>query len=286
MGENDNKEPDGLLNLVDRLSGQNRELQQVIVELEDKARRDPKFRTFYNQGAAYEAFTHRYIDSILLMRQQGRDSSAIAAYFIDLDDMKAANERLGHQGVDRKVFPALEKEINEAISSSMREEDLVIQDGFPSRYGGDEFNIFAFGIRSEDDAYRLAERLRRQVKRHRFMALDGKSYSQKISIGGHMYSIKEDRSDWQLELMLDQLVSMGVNPADQARRGMDGKRTDVWDYWKRKSIGKAYRKISAYLGLEKEFSAMLSIADKQVYHVKENGKDSVRITSGEGDGHA
>jgi len=87
--------------------------------------------------------------------------------FIDLDHFKYINDTYGHQTGDRIL-----KDFSCILSSVLRGEDL------PFRYGGEEFLILAKHA-NEEDAYLLAERIRKKVKEHDFNI----GYTITISLG-------------------------------------------------------------------------------------------------------
>ena len=76
-----------------------------------------------------------------------RNGQALAAYFIDLDDLKAVNDTYGHQGGDELITRFAER-----LWSSVRAADLV------ARISGDEFVVAGF-VRGADDAAALAKKL-------------------------------------------------------------------------------------------------------------------------------
>jgi diguanylate cyclase (GGDEF)-like protein/PAS domain S-box-containing protein len=76
----------------------------------------------------------------------------VALLFIDLDDFKAINDRLGHSAGD-----ALLQSIASRLNSCVRDTDTV------SRLGGDEFVILLTEIHGIDDARRVAEAILRAL---------------------------------------------------------------------------------------------------------------------------
>lgn len=91
---------------------------------------------------------------------------AVSLLFIDTDDFKAINDTYGHQRGDEVL-----KIIGQAITSAIRKNDMVF------RYGGDEFAVI-LQTDSTDMAYRVAERIRDNVRR----LADGLTTFKKVSV--------------------------------------------------------------------------------------------------------
>ena len=79
----------------------------------------------------------------------GRRSSSLALMFIDLDRFKLVNDRADHSAGDLVL-----KEMASRMTAMTRGVDLV------ARLGGDEFVALA-EVDHEDDAYEMADRIRR-----------------------------------------------------------------------------------------------------------------------------
>ncbi|MBA3767694.1 MAG: GGDEF domain-containing protein [Acidobacteria bacterium] len=100
----------------------------------------------------------RFLRQFLLseIKRSRRYGSTVAAFFLDLDDFKAVNDRHGHL-----VGSHVLMEMAAVILSSIRDTDVV------ARYGGDEFVIILpeSGI---EQALLVAERVRDRIARHEF----------------------------------------------------------------------------------------------------------------------
>ena len=83
-----------------------------------------------------------------------------ALLFLDLDNFKLVNDTLGHAAGDQ-VLGSLTR----LLQRSLRPEDLL------ARFGGDEFAVLLEGT-SLDEAWRIAEQLRRTVEQARFELLE------------------------------------------------------------------------------------------------------------------
>ncbi|TXK65715.1 diguanylate cyclase domain-containing protein [Alkalisalibacterium limincola] len=77
-----------------------------------------------------------------------RDQTRMALLFLDLDNFKEINDSLGHQAGDDVL-----RWVAERIINNVREVDTV------SRHGGDEFIVLLDGIKDEEDAVHVAEKL-------------------------------------------------------------------------------------------------------------------------------
>lgn len=77
-----------------------------------------------------------------------RNHSGVAVFFIDLDNFKQINDRLGHHGGDEVLIA-----ISNALSNGLRHSDTV------ARWGGDEFVALVPDLETNDSARNLAEGL-------------------------------------------------------------------------------------------------------------------------------
>lgn len=77
-----------------------------------------------------------------------RSGERIALAFLDIDHFKSINDSLGHSAGDAVLI-----ELASRIKARMRDADTV------ARLGGDEFTVLMSGIRSAEDAERVAHKL-------------------------------------------------------------------------------------------------------------------------------
>lgn len=103
----------------------------------------------------------------------------VALLFIDVDDFKAINDTYGHQRGDDVL-----KTIGEAIISATRKRDMVF------RYGGDEFAVILQNT-SKDEAFRVAERIRDNVK----CSVDGLTTFKRVTVSIGIAILDEDSAD-------------------------------------------------------------------------------------------
>ncbi|MGI8984021.1 MAG: GGDEF domain-containing protein, partial [Acidimicrobiales bacterium] len=103
-----------------------------------------------------------------------RFSEPFAVVFVELDQMKAVNDRWGHQAGDTVLI-----ELARRLTEAVREVDLV------ARWGGDEFTLLLpkTGL---DGALRLAEKIRAAVGTAPFR-IDSGSLDITISVGVAAY---------------------------------------------------------------------------------------------------
>ncbi|HEY5097289.1 MAG TPA: EAL domain-containing protein [Acidimicrobiales bacterium] len=83
-----------------------------------------------------------------MLARSRRTGHEVAAYFIDLDNFKDANDSLGHEAGDRLL-----QAVADRFVSMMRAEDTV------GRLGGDEFVVLAEGISLDPGPEQIAERI-------------------------------------------------------------------------------------------------------------------------------
>jgi len=82
------------------------------------------------------------------LKHRNRSGGKIALMFIDLDDFKQVNDRLGHDAGD-----ALLKAVAKRLTQCVRASDTV------SRQGGDEFIVLLTNIHSESDVAVIAQKM-------------------------------------------------------------------------------------------------------------------------------
>jgi diguanylate cyclase (GGDEF)-like protein len=104
------------------------------------------------------------LDRITQMNARARrDRSAVALFYLDLDDFKDINDSLGHQLGDRLLI-----EVGLRLSKALREGDTV------GRLGGDEFVVLVEGASLAPGAEAVAQRIL-DVMKAPFFVGDGES---------------------------------------------------------------------------------------------------------------
>lgn len=96
-----------------------------------------------------------------------------ALLMIDADHFKRINDGHGHAQGDRALVL-----IAEALRRSCRPHDVV------GRVGGEEFAAILPGLATEEDAYPIAERMRRAVENIQWLTIAGRKTRLTVSIGG------------------------------------------------------------------------------------------------------
>jgi len=108
-------------------------------------------------------FNMRYLELVLEREVKAalQTSTPFSLLFLDLDFFKNVNDVHGHLVGSRLLV-----EVGRILKSCVRDDDVV------ARYGGDEYVIM---LRATDSggALKVAERIRRTVETHRFLAAEG-----------------------------------------------------------------------------------------------------------------
>ncbi|MDP9459666.1 MAG: diguanylate cyclase, partial [Actinomycetota bacterium] len=112
-------------------------------ELEERLR----FQAFHDQltGLPNRAYMMDKFVEAEALREEGTPSAVL---FLDVDNLKAVNDNLGHEGGDTLI-----KLLAERMIKAVRDTDTV------ARLSGDEFAILLVGSGSEHQADRVAHRL-------------------------------------------------------------------------------------------------------------------------------
>ena len=122
----------------------------MLVDISDRKVREQDLAS----RAFHDPLTHLPNRALLLKRLEQaikrakHEMKVVALVYIDLDDFKIVNDRLGHALGDRLLI-----EVSKRISSRLRSVDTV------SRVGGDEFIVLIEGVTSAAEARQIAERI-------------------------------------------------------------------------------------------------------------------------------
>jgi len=140
------------------------------------------------QLARYDALTglanrRVFVESLRLgISRAGRSKGYLAVLYLDLDHFKDVNDTLGH-----RVGDLLLKEVAQRIRSSVRDMDTV------SRFGGDEFAVFAADLSAPEDAAVLAEKLLDALRQP--FSIEGNEIRSGTSIGIATYGADSGDED-------------------------------------------------------------------------------------------
>ncbi|QRO01381.1 diguanylate cyclase [Archangium violaceum] len=134
-----------------------------IAEVEDLAYLDDLTHLFNTR------YLHLVLDRELKSAQQTQ--GVFSLLFLDLDYFKTINDTHGHL-VGSQVLV----EMARVLKGCVRDHDVAV------RYGGDEYVVLLRGTDS-GGALKVAERIRRTVENHRFLAREGQSMSLSTCIG-------------------------------------------------------------------------------------------------------
>lgn len=118
-------------------------------------------------------YNQRYLEVILdrELSLAKRNDVQFSVLFLDMDHFKAVNDTHGHLIGSRLLY-----EVGQEIKRTLRESDVCF------RYGGDEFLII-LAHTGLADAVVVAERIRLQVEKKRFLAREGLEIRLTASIG-------------------------------------------------------------------------------------------------------
>lgn len=124
-----------------------------------------------------------------------RNNTKVAVLFIDLDDFKKVNDRLGHAAGDELLV-----QIGKRLQKCLRTGDILVgtaKDELPdqvvSRRGGDEFNAILNGVYSARETALVAERLIMDINEP--LLIDGSPVAVGASIGVAMFPEDGDNAD-------------------------------------------------------------------------------------------
>jgi len=115
-------------------------------------------------------------------RHQRRNSHGFGVVFLDLDRFKVINDSLGHLAGDKLL-----QGIAERITGCLRLGDTV------ARLGGDEFAILVEDLDEEAEVHRVAERIRRELRRP--FTIDGHEFFTAASLGVALSSTGYERPE-------------------------------------------------------------------------------------------
>lgn len=149
-----------------------RYFEDVVRDLSEKARRDPK-----TQLMNFLAF-EEYVETFLATEQRG---FWCAVGVVDVTDFKWVNDTLGHATGDVVL-----QEIARLLAEQTRSTDRVGIDGRPAdfhaRFGGDEFAFLLTSLRDPGSGIRVADRFRRAVAAFDWTTIDQRFATHRVRV--------------------------------------------------------------------------------------------------------
>jgi diguanylate cyclase (GGDEF)-like protein len=114
----------------------------------------------------------QHFDKRLLveLKRHQRQGQSLSLLMLDLDRFKSINDTYGHQAGDLVLM-----EMGKLLTNTLRESD------YPARYGGEEF-VVILPHTTEEQAWKLAERIRRKLAAQQF-EYQGRVFRVTTSIG-------------------------------------------------------------------------------------------------------
>lgn len=139
-----------------------KDIQELSSKFELQARQDP-LTMLPNRRGIREQLEYE-------SNRSNRSQRPMSVLLCDIDYFKKINDNYGHDAGDNVL-----KQISEAFVRVLRKQDIV------SRWGGEEF-LFLLPETNGNDAYILAEKIRKKIHDHEF-EYNNKSLHLTISIG-------------------------------------------------------------------------------------------------------
>ena len=164
----------------------------------ENAARYATARNLLNIDELTGLFNYRYLEVAMdrEVKRAERYGTNLSVIFLDIDQFKEINDTNGHL-IGSKVL----KEVGKLLKTTVREIDTVI------RYGGDEYTILLVETGLEIAAG-VAERIRRSIERHRFVASEGLNIRLTASLGYACYP-EDTKSKAELIELADQAMYRG-----------------------------------------------------------------------------
>ncbi len=150
------------------------DLKSIREQLREIAYKDPL------TGMPNRRLFHDLLNQALI--QAKRHNEKVGVLFLDLDNFKAVNDRLGHDAGDQLLI-----DLAAILTGCLRDSDMIC------RWGGDEFVIALSAISGERDAQLVAEKICRAIRGS--LQEDYAGCKVSTSIGIAIYPEHEDLPD-------------------------------------------------------------------------------------------
>ncbi|MCL5959534.1 MAG: diguanylate cyclase [Chloroflexi bacterium] len=140
-------------------------------------------------------YNHQYFYERLEeeLRRAAAENAPLSLIFCDIDHFKVFNDVNGHSLGDKAL---------QAVARFIKLNSRAID--IPARYGGEEFTVI-LPETSDEGAFSIAERIRSEISRYPFEALNGGTFPITVSIGiasfpqdAHFARDLIDKADWAM----------------------------------------------------------------------------------------
>jgi len=153
------------------------ESKKLMGILKESTLRDPMTK-LYNRR-----FLDEYVEK--LAPQALRQKMKIGILMVDMDHFKKVNDTYGHD-----VGDIVLKELSKILVNNIRESDIVI------RFGGEEFIVLLYGVKSEKDMLDIAEKIRKETNNRAIDIGNNRTLTKTVSIGASLFPDDVD-TIWQ-----------------------------------------------------------------------------------------
>ena len=145
------------------------QIRELHERLKEKNR---QLKEMANRDGLTGLYNHRYFKETILndFQRAVRYHESLSCVMFDIDHFKKFNDTYGHQTGDMVL-----KTLGGLVGELIRDSDLS------ARYGGEEFILLMYHTASQE-AFMIAERLRKAVEQHKFRA-DNLVLTVTISVG-------------------------------------------------------------------------------------------------------
>lgn len=150
-----------------------------------------------NKDGLTTLYNHAYFQNMMDRVLSEESLFPISLIFIDIDDFKLINDQYGHLTGDKVL-----KELSAIMLQNTRKGDIT------ARYGGEEFAILLPGT-DEDQAYLIAERIRKEIGSKIIIINNNKELQVTVSMGVAGY-----KQEWTKKLYInkvDELLYIAKN---------------------------------------------------------------------------